>query len=200
MDLSLPGLAPAPGLFFDERNVPDFRSVFGHLISRAGEVWTAVTRIRLSTVDLTPDELASVRRFRVLVTELSAMMLDREARGLETDPRRSSNLALLREMLESGRLELRSAPLGGWSPDFTVFGTEGGPPAVLCGFHWFERPYPHRGPALASLHVGDPARLARRRHEELWSSAHDVGPAVWTILARGRRAALAARAPERVAG
>ncbi len=92
-------------------------------------------------------------------------------------------------MLEAGRLEVRSAPLGGWSPDFTVFVDGEGPRAVLVGFHAFERPYPHRGPALASVHGDDAARLAATRHRELWESAHDVGPALWSILSRAAKRA-----------
>jgi hypothetical protein len=191
MDVLLPGLAPAQALLFDERSQPDFRQVFGMLAGRADEIATAVTRVRLTTVDLTSQELREVTSFRVLVTELSALRLDSEARGIENDPRRAVNVALLSGMLESGRLEVRSAPLGGWSPDFTVFGSAGVPFAVLCGFHWFERPYPHRGPALTAVHFGDAARLAAKRHEEVWHSAHDVGPAVWSILARARAAARA---------
>jgi hypothetical protein len=62
---------------------------------------------------------------------------------------------------------------------------------VLTGFHWFERPYPHRGPALNAVHLGDAARLAARRHDELWEGAHDVGPAVWSILSKAERRASA---------
>ena len=60
---------------------------------------------------------------------------------------------------------------------------------MLSGFHWFERPYPHRGPALASLHVGEAAARAAKRHHELWERAHDVGPTIWSILSKARRAA-----------
>jgi|SRR5690606_30277965 len=186
MDVMLPGLPPMQALLFDERSRPDFRQVFGTLAERADDIAAAVTRVRLTTVDLTGDELRGVARFRVLVTELNALRLDGEVRGMDSDPRRAVNVALLRDMLESGRMEVRSAPLGGWSPDFTVFGAAGTPFAVMCGFHWFERPYPHRGPALTAVHFGDGARLAAKRHEELWRSAHDVGPAVWSILARAR--------------
>ena len=186
MDVLPPGLSPAPALLFDERSRPDFRQVFGMLAERADEIATAVTRVRLTTVDLTSEELRGVAAFRVLVTELNALRLDSEARGLDGDPRRAVNVELLSEMLESRRMEVRSAPLGGWSPDFTVFGSAGVPFAVICGFHWFERPYPHRGPALTAVHLGDAARLAAKRHEEVWRAAHDVGPAVWSILARRR--------------
>ena len=167
----------------DEYGRPDFRDVFGQLARRSEAISAAVTRVRITTVDLTREELAGVSSLRVLVAELNALRLDGEARALRTEPRRWSNVERLREMLESGRLEVRSAPLGGWSPDFTVFAFGGAAHSVLTGFHSFERPYPHRGPALASIHAGDAARLAAKRFEDVWGSAHDVGPAVWSILA-----------------
>jgi len=192
----LPGLSPSPAVLFDERGRPDFRDVFGALASTASDIATAVTRVRLSTVDLSTRELERVEHFRVLVAEMNALQLDSEARGLQADPRRAPNAERLQGLLESGRLEIRSAPLAGWSPDFTVFSGPGGPAAVLVGFHSFERPYPHRGPALAAVHGEEAARLAARRHEDAWVRAHDVGPAVWSILSKARSRALR----ERVSG
>ena len=189
MEPILPGLTHSSAVLIDERGRPDFRDVFGALAARSVDVATAITRVRLSTVDLTPAELQGLEHFRVLVAELNALQLDGEARAIQSDPRRAPRVDLLREMLEAGRLEIRSAPLAGWSPDFTVFAGADGPTAVLSGSHWFERPYPHRGPALAALHRGDAARLAARRHSELWERAHDVGPAVWNILSKARRTA-----------
>jgi len=189
MDPLLPGLTSAPAILLDERGRPDFRDVFGALARTSVDIATAVTRVRLSTVDLSLAELEGVEHFRVLVAEVNAIQLDAEARALQGDPRRAPNVELLRSLLESERLEIRSAPLGGWSPDFTVFSASGGPAAVVTGYHAFERPYPHRGPALAAVHFGDAARLAAKRHGELWARSHDVGPAVWSILSKaGARA------------
>jgi hypothetical protein len=185
----LPGLTQSPAVLVDERSRPDFRDIFGALAGRATDIATAITRVRLSTVDLTTLDLDALEHFRVLVAEVNALQLDGEARGIQSDPRRAPRVDLLRSMLEAGRLEVRSAPLAGWSPDFTVFSDADGPTAVLSGSHWFERPYPHRGPALASLHHGDADRLAARRHHDLWERAHDVGPAVWNILSKARRTA-----------
>ncbi len=179
-----PGLEPEPAALLDERVRPDFRDVFGRLTADATTIRTAVTRVRLSTLDLGAAELARVRRFRVVVAELNALHLDAEARVLLTRPARAAGVRLLAGLLERGILEVRSAPLGGWSPDFTVFSGEDGPTAALLGFHWFERPFPHRGPALGSLHGPAGARRAARRHDELWERAHDVGPAIWSLLAR----------------
>jgi hypothetical protein len=183
----LPGLIPSPAYLFDERGRPDFRDVFGALARSSLEIDTAVTRVRLTTVDLRPDELADLRRFRVLLCELSALRLEGEAHALLHQRRRAPNLRLLLTLLEEGRLEVRAAPLGGWSPDFTVFSGASGPSGVLSGFHSFERPHPHRGPAFGALHGPDAARLAVRRHGELWAEAHDVGPTLWTLLSRAER-------------
>jgi hypothetical protein len=185
MEPMLPGLAPSPAVLLDERGRPDFRDVFGLFAARSVDVATAITRVRLSAVDLTQLELSRLESLRVLVAEVNAIQLDGEAVAIQSDPRKAPRVQLLSEMLESGRLEVRAAPLAGWSPDFTVFSDREGPIAVLSGYHWFERPYPHRG---------DAARLAARRHQEVWEGAHDVGPAVWNILSKARRVARAARA------
>ena len=193
MEPILPGLVPSPAYLLDERGRPDFRDAFGALAARASQILTAVTRVRLSTVDLRRHDLPELESMQVLVSEMSALSLDSEARGLMQMPHRAPNVRFLIGLLEEGRLEVRSAPLGGWAPDFTVFVEPEGPRAVLLGFHAFERPYPHRGPALASLHGGDAARLAAIRHQELWESAHDVGPALWSILSRAERRAAQAK-------
>jgi hypothetical protein len=189
MEPILPGLTAAPATIFDERGRPDFRDVFGALARGSEDIATAVRRVRLSTVDLSRDEMAGVEHFRVIIAEINALRLDAEARGLQSDVRRAPNAELLRELLECGRLEVRSSPLAGWSPDFSVFSGPDGPTALLVGQHRFERPYPHRGPAFAAVHRGDAARLGAHRHEEIWERAHDVGPAIWSILSKARSSA-----------
>jgi len=184
---SLPGLAPTGGTLIDERSRPDFRDVFGALARSSVDVASAVTRVRLSTLDFGPSDFERVESLRVVVVELNALTLDSEARLIQADRSRAPRVAFFRQMLEEGRLEVRSAPLGGWSPNFTVFSTSGGPHAVVVGRHWFERPYPLRGPALASVHFDDAARLAAKRFEELWGRAHDVGPALWSLLSQAER-------------
>lgn len=190
----LPGLVPNSGYLLEDGRRPDFRDVFGHLARQSTLLETAVTRIRLSTLNLTSTEMGSIQHFRVLVAEVNALSMDAEARVLFTMPQRAANLGLLVRLLESGTLEVRSAPLAGWSPDFTVFFGADRPKAVLTGFHWFERPYPHRGPALASLHGADGAGVAHRRFTELWERAHDIGPALWDIVTRARGGAPHTRA------
>jgi hypothetical protein len=195
MEPILPGTRKPRAFLFDERGRPDFRDVFGALARRSTVILTAVTRVRLSTVDLSHEEVHRLQKMRVLISEVSAIQLDAEAKNLLLQPHRAPNVHLLTSLLERERLEVRSAPLGGWSPDFTVFYDGDRPLALLAGFHAFERPYPHRGPALLSVHGPEGARLASVRHNEVWSGAHDIGPVLRSLLAgAGRRAALGARA------
>ena len=170
----LPGLGPDPVVLLHERARPDFRDVFGALAERCTEIRTAVTGVRLSGVDLTDLDLSGLERFRVLVAELNAIQLDGEARAIHADPRKAPRADLLQRLLESGRLEVRAAPLGGWSPDFSVFaGDRTGPRGRAdADIHWFERPYPHRGPAFASRAPERPGPRtgAAERHAELWDA------------------------------
>ena len=189
MDALPAGLVPDPAAVFDEHHRPDFPEVFRELAARSTGLSTALGRVRLSSVDLTAEPFARITRFRVLLSEVNALQLDAEAVAIEADPKRAPRVAVLRSLLESGRLAVRAAPLGGWAPDFSVFFQGREPRWLLTGHHWFDRSYPHRGPAIASLHGAEGARRAAARHAELWERSHDVGPAVWNILSRARRAA-----------
>jgi hypothetical protein len=178
---------PPPPLhprLFDERSRPDFREVYGDLMSQATHLDVALTHIRLSTLDLRPREVESVRSIRLLLAEVNAVHLEAEAYGIMLRSERIDVLRTFADHLANGRAEIRSAPLGGWSPDFSIFRGPSGPLAVLIGFHWFERPFPHRGPAFASLHGAEAARAALLRYEEIWGRAHDISPALLGILER----------------
>jgi hypothetical protein len=178
---------PIPRLF-DERSRPDFREVFGRLLMSSERLDVALTHIRLSTLDLGSRELEGVRSIRLLLAEVSAVQLDAEAHAIMLRDDKRDTLRALAARLADGVIQVRSAPLGGWSPDFSLFRGAEGPRAVLLGFHWFERPFPHRGPAFASLHGSDAARGALVRFDEAWDRAHDIGPAVLSILERAERA------------
>lgn len=166
----------------DERSRPDFREIFGRLCSRATGLDVAIARIRLGGLDLRAGELAGVGRIRVVLSEVNAVRLAGEADAALADPDKRQNVDVLRRLFQSARLELRAAPLAGWAPDFSVFSVQGRPEAVLVGPHWFQRPYPHPGPAFASVHRGPASAHVAHRFEELWGSAHDIGPAIRGIL------------------
>jgi hypothetical protein len=178
-----------PGsLLLDDRSVPDFRDHYLRLLRAAEGVSVAISRIRLGGLAIDVGDLLAPTRIRVMVMELSGLTLAMEAERLAEHPRARERLAALVQLLDEGRLQVRSAPLGGWAPDFTAFrirdpGPGGSSHELLVGPHSMERPYPHRGPALASRH-GDPAaRRVQARFEELWNEAHDVGPPVRATLA-----------------
>ena len=176
----------APRLL-DEAGRPGLRTVWGRLLSRSAGVDVAVTHVRLATLGLGDAELGRVRRLRVLVSELSAAALDAEARVLWGRTASAEGLARLLALLEDGRLAVRSAPLGGWSPDFTVFHGGSGPRIALVGSHRFDAGGPLQGPFFVSAHGRRGATRAAVRFRELWARGHDVRTPVGDILRRARR-------------
>lgn len=175
---------PLTPTLLDERGPRSFRWAFGQFLLQSTELDTAMHRIRLSGVDLSATEVQNLSRMRILVAEINARTLEEEAFGLLMDREKTSNLTRILTLLQEGRMELRSAPLAGWSPDFSVFSGEEGPLGLILGLHWIQRPFPHRGPAWVAGFGPEEAGMARRRFEELWSGAHEIGPAVRRLLER----------------
>jgi hypothetical protein len=147
-------------------------------------VESAVLRIRLGSVDLTAQEVEGIRRLRILVAEVNARTVEEEAYALLMDPSKRQNLVTVLGLLRERRMEIRSAPLGGWSPDYSVFSGDQGPHTLLLGLHWFRRPFPHRGPAWAARFGPKEAQQAHHRFLELWEGAHDISPAVYRLIGR----------------
>jgi hypothetical protein len=170
----------------DERTRPDFRDCFGALARSADALDLAITRVRLTTIRLEVGELAGLRRMRLLLAEVRAPRLDAEAHEALRDPGRSVTVRHLINQLERGRLQVRAAPLGGWSPDFSVFHRDRRPVGALLGAHWLERPYPYRGPAWAVWLGPADARRTSARFDELWNRSHDVSPALRRLLERAQ--------------
>jgi hypothetical protein len=173
---------PEGAFLLHERARPSFREVFGRFLAVSTEMDAAILHVRLGAVDLTAAEMQANRRMRVLVAEANARTLEGEAYALLRDREKRVNLDRILALLENEILHLRSAPLGGWSPDFSVFSREGEPTRLLLGLHWFRRPFPHRGPAWAAGFGAREARLAKGRFETIWEQAHDIGTPVLRIL------------------
>ena len=167
----------------------DFRETYGVLARRARGLDVALTHIRLATLDLSEAELGSVHRVRLLLAEVSAAALDAEAHAVLHQPKVAENLRRLAAIVHLGRIEVRSAPLGGWAPDFSVFRDHDGPFALLVGPHRFDGSALHRGPELASLHGAAAAAQTAQRFGEIWEQAHDISPAIVGILTRADRRA-----------
>lgn len=174
-------LASAPDLL-DDRSEIDFPAAYRILLRASSRLDVAATRIRLGGLHLSPGELAGPTRLRVLLMELNAHTLRSEADRLALDSQGSERVRGLRSLLSEERLEVRCLPLGGWAPDFSIFYIEPDTHAALVGPHWMERPYPQRGPGLASLHAGEPVRRLGTRFHDLWSTAHDVSAALERVL------------------
>jgi len=172
---------------FHERDGAGFRRRFRHEAIHSHRVDIAVTRMRLSTIDLSEAELAGLTAIRLVLAELRAVELDAEAHALMARPRARERMRRLERLLDRDLVRVRVAPLAGWSPDFSVFSRGGEPRGVLLGFHAFELPHPFAGPALGAHFGTAEAREALARFEEIWARGHDVAPAVHSIFRRARR-------------
>lgn len=164
----------------DERTTPPLRSVIGELMAAADTVDFAVARIRLASLDLTPREIAGPRRCRVLLGRLDASTL------LDTDAARADSVNGLIRWARSGRLQVRSAGIGAWTPDFSVYhdGTLG---RCLLGAHYFGSPQLTVGPSFTCISENrETVRLLTARFAGLWERSHDVLPAIVAVLERVR--------------
>ncbi|HUF13255.1 MAG TPA: hypothetical protein VMN78_09160 [Longimicrobiales bacterium] len=91
-------------------------------------------------------------------------------------------------MAASGRLEVRSAGLLAWDPDFSVLGRGSSDSDVLIfGCHQFMPQQPVEGLAMAcAIRHPDVVRAAAGHFEELWERGHDALEAVTDALCRSR--------------
>lgn len=173
-------MTAAPNDLIDERSTPPLRARIGHLLASAEDAAFAVARIRLGVLDLTDRELATVRRCRVLLGQLDASTLLDAVEGGGARP--AASLTPLLRFAASGRLEVRSAGLAGWSPDFAVVRT-GSRSLGMVGAIYFGSPDLVVGPALTMAVTGeDGTALLRSRFDELWARSHDVLPAIRQVL------------------
>lgn len=169
----------------DERSSPPLRAVIGRFMVRADTVDFAVSRIRLANLDLSAEEVTGPRRCRVLLGQLDASTL-LDAEGAHQDA-----IARLDEWTRSGRLEVRSAGIAAWTPDFSLYGTQ---PRATCllGAHYFGSPQLTVGPSFTVITEDrDAVDVLRARFDRLWEHSHDVLPAIVAVLERVRVGAAA---------
>jgi hypothetical protein len=170
----------------DETGDPSLREVLGTLLATAAHADLAVSRVHLSAIDLSAAEASGMGRCRFLLGRLEAAGLSGIGDGAER-----SHLRTLHELLRSGRVEIRSAGMGAWAPDFSVFRNIRGAGRLpftnvcLIGAHYFHHPLSAVGPSLTCV-LAEPhaVELAARRFADLWQRAHDVQPAVLHTVAR----------------
>ena len=168
----------------DERGFPPVRRMIGELLEGCARADLAIGRIRLGVLDLTDAEVRGPERCRVLLGRLdAATLLDAAPSG--ASPRSRDSILRLRQWLDSGRLEVRSAGLGSWTPDFSVYRTRGGTPTCLLGAHYFGSPHLTLGPSFTICTVeASASSVLLARFDGLWDDAHDVGPAIADVLDR----------------
>lgn len=156
----------------DEVSAPSLRAHITRLLSACTTADIAVGSVRLAGLDLTAAEVRDVRRCRILIGRLDASALADFGHG--TAP--GARVTTLLEFLQSGRVQVRSAGIGAWSPDFSLYHRPGaGESACLIGAHYFHEPLSTHGPSFTALLTGDAAvAAAASRFERLWSGSHDV--------------------------
>jgi hypothetical protein len=172
-----------PLAILDERSRPPLRARVGQLLGCAEEAAFAVRRIRLAVLDLTDQEIGHLHRCRVLLGHLDATTL-MDASEAAGPGGRGPALDRLLRWAASGRLEVRSAGLAAWTPDF---GVVTGPSARtgLMGSIQFGNPELVTGPALTVVTTdASAAAMLLERFDELWDRSHDVLPAIQAVLER----------------
>jgi hypothetical protein len=172
-------------IMLDENSRPSLREVLGRLISAAAQADLAVAHVRLSAIDLTAGEASGMGRCRFLLDRLEAADLTHIGTGADR-----THLHRLLDLLRSGQVEIRSAGVGAWTPDFSIFrGLRGDGPesrdVCVVGAHYFHQPPVASGPSLTCV-LAEPhaVALAEQRFSRLWQQAHDVQPAVLHTVER----------------
>jgi hypothetical protein len=173
------------GILLDDRRHAPLRTVIGRLMARATTADFAVARVRLTAVELTDEEVATLESCRVLLGRLDVDALSTPDPAGPPSPAAVAGLGTLRSFLQSGRIQVRTAGATLWVPDFSILGGIGrgpgcaGDAVCMVGAHYFARPYPTRGPALTCL-LADAGSVAsaRERFDELWEFGYDVLPVI----------------------
>ena len=164
------------------------RSLIGDLLQRSRTADLALARVRLAALDLTEAEVRGPARCRVLLGQLDASMLVDATAAHDTAAdysRRREALLRLADWLASDRLEVRSAGIGLWTPDFSIFRDPADATTCLLGAHYFGSPQLTMGPSFTAVfHGADDAALLQLRFEEVWDRGHDVSPAILEVLER----------------
>lgn len=168
-------------VLLDEASQPGLRDVIGSLLEAADTACIAVARVRLGVIDLSAAETGHVQSCRILLGRLDADGLTSLTPGGSGS---AAHLMALYRFIASPRVQVRSAGMGAWLPDFSIY--EGvslpeRPSAAVClmGAHWFRAPPVAEGPSFSCLLTDERAvARARRRFDELWLGAHDVRGAV----------------------
>lgn len=170
------------------------RASFGDELRNATGLDLAISRIRLDTLGSIPAHLGRLDSIRVLLGEVRAEVIDAEAHALALRPVGRERVRILARLLQEGRTWIRAAPLGGWSPDYSVFRRASNSTA-LVGSHAFGRGIETGRPVMAVRMTGDDVAALASEFDRAWSRAHDVTGAVEVMLRRALRWSTVHREP-----
>lgn len=172
------------GPLLDTTSRPTARQVIGSLLAGATHADIAVRNIRLAALNLTESETRGMTKCRVLIGTLDVNSL--VFPDLDTD-----RFRILLGFVSSDRVEIRSAGMGAWLPDFSIYRTIGAargdePDTCLIGAHYFHAP---AGEPSFTCVLHDPCAIthAQYRFDQLWDCGHDVREAVVAAVAAASR-------------
>jgi hypothetical protein len=153
------------------------------LLTRSARADLAIRRLRLAALRFEGGELERVH-VRLLVGRLDVDAVAGAPGTAVFGDRRKAELERLREVVRAGRVQVRTAGMVRWDPDFSVFRqSRAGGGLVLLGSHRFDVPDPGSvKPLCAGLRGERRVALAAERFEGLWAGGYDVGPVVEDLL------------------
>lgn len=159
------------------------RRTVRRLLARSARADLAIRRLRLAALRFDGGDLDRVR-VRLLVGRLDVDTVAGAPGAAVFEDRRKAELERLREVVRAGRVQVRTAGMMRWDPDFSVFRqARSGGGLVLVGSHRFDVPDPGPvRPLCAGLLGARRVAVARERFEGLWAGGYDVGPVVEDLL------------------
>lgn len=151
------------------------------LMQASTETAFAVTDIRLRALETVVSLLPALNRCRLVVGSFRAAGL---AMDMRLDPARRKRLEQLFQHASSGRFEVHSAAASRWNPDFSLFQLQGAARFNVCmfGAHYLLPLDEVEWPLTCVLTRRRAVQQAQRHFEALWATAHDVRPALLSIL------------------
>lgn len=189
-------------VLIDDTSQPTLRQRIGLLLSTCSTADIAVAHIRLAALDLSDRETGHVQRCRILLGRLEARALIGVGDGDILNASRlvgvvagdrsgivvnDERMRTLLTFLESGRVQVRSAGLGAWSPDFSVYRGLPDGDACLLGAHYFREPPSIRGPSFTVLLKERPCiAMVGARFDALWETSHDVMEPIVSAMHRAQ--------------
>ncbi len=166
-------------------SAPDLlESTIRELVSASSDVAFAIEQVRLSSLHRVADVLLGVARCRFVLGRLDAHRLDLD--GVQGETRRLGLQRLL-DHTRNGGLQIRTAGVLRWEPDFSLYHHADRRYGSFCllGAHYLAPPHPGIDWPLTCLLTGRRAvQHAVGHFEEIWTGGHDAIAPITEALER----------------